>query len=63
MNDYVFINRKNYHSINVQVICDAKLSLLNMAARRDTRFFYISKKAVLVRGAGGLTAEPKSSPR
>uniref|UniRef100_A0A3B4XQX1 Putative nuclease HARBI1 n=1 Tax=Seriola lalandi dorsalis TaxID=1841481 RepID=A0A3B4XQX1_SERLL len=23
MNDYAFINRKNYHSINVQVICDA----------------------------------------
>uniref|UniRef100_A0A671Y2E2 Putative nuclease HARBI1 n=1 Tax=Sparus aurata TaxID=8175 RepID=A0A671Y2E2_SPAAU len=32
MNDYAFINRKNYHSINVQVICDAKLSLLNVVA-------------------------------
>lgn len=28
MNDYIFINRKNYHYINVQVICDARLSLL-----------------------------------
>ena len=33
MNDYAFINHKNYHSINVQVICDAKLSLLNVVAR------------------------------
>ena len=33
MNDYAFINRKNYHSINVQVICDARLSLLNVVAR------------------------------
>lgn len=33
MNDYAFINRKNYHSINVQIICDAKLSILNMVAR------------------------------
>ncbi len=32
MNDYEFINRKNYHS-NVQIICDAKLSILNMVAR------------------------------
>lgn len=33
MNDYAFINCKNYHSINVQVICDAKLSLLNVVAK------------------------------
>ncbi len=33
MNDYAFINRKNYHSINVQIICDAKLSILNTVAR------------------------------
>ena len=33
MNDYAFINHKNYHSINVQVICDARLSLLNVVAR------------------------------
>lgn len=32
-NDYAFINRKNYHSINVQIICDAKLTILNMVAR------------------------------
>uniref|UniRef100_A0A3B4VHQ6 DDE Tnp4 domain-containing protein n=1 Tax=Seriola dumerili TaxID=41447 RepID=A0A3B4VHQ6_SERDU len=35
MNDSAFINRKNYHSINVQVICDA---------RGHTRFFYFSKQ-------------------
>ena len=33
VNDYAFINRKNYHSINVQLICDANLSLLNVVAR------------------------------
>ena len=33
VNDYAYINRKNYHSINVQVICDANLSLLNVVAR------------------------------
>ncbi len=33
VNDYAFINRKNYHSVNVQVICDARLSLLNVVAR------------------------------
>lgn len=32
MNDYS-INRKNYHSINVQLICDAKLSLVNVEAK------------------------------
>ena len=42
INDYAFINSKNYHSINVQVICDAKLSLSNVVARGHTRFFYIS---------------------
>ena len=33
VNDYAYVNRKNYHSINVQVICDANLSLLNVVAR------------------------------
>ena len=33
VNDYAYINSKNYHSINVQLICDAKLSLLNVVAR------------------------------
>lgn len=33
VNDYAFINRKNHHSVNVQVICDARLSLLNVVAR------------------------------
>ncbi len=42
MNDYEFINRKNYHS-NVQIICDAKLSILNMVAWGDARLFYSSK--------------------
>lgn len=33
VNDYAYINCKNFHSINVQIICDVKLSLLNMVAR------------------------------
>uniref|UniRef100_A0A3Q3GWN6 Putative nuclease HARBI1 n=1 Tax=Labrus bergylta TaxID=56723 RepID=A0A3Q3GWN6_9LABR len=33
MNDYAHINCKNYHSIDVQIICNAKLSLLNVVAR------------------------------
>lgn len=33
VNDYAYVNRKNYHSINVQIISDAKLRLLNVVAR------------------------------
>ena len=33
VNDYAYVNRKNYHSINVQLICDAKLRFLNVVAR------------------------------
>ncbi|XP_035852271.1 putative nuclease HARBI1 [Sander lucioperca] len=33
VNDYAYINRKNYHSVNVQIICDARLCLLNVVAR------------------------------
>ncbi|XP_067279192.1 putative nuclease HARBI1 [Pseudorasbora parva] len=33
VNDYPYINRKNYHSVNVQIICDATLCLLNVGAR------------------------------
>lgn len=29
----LFVNRKGYHSINVQAICDAKLRVLNCVAR------------------------------
>lgn len=29
----LFVNRKGYHSINVQAICDAKIRLLNCVAR------------------------------
>ncbi len=43
MNDYAFINRKHYHSVNVQIFCDAKLSILNMVAWGDARFFYSTK--------------------
>lgn len=30
---FPFLNRKNYHSINAQLICDAKCALLNVVAR------------------------------
>lgn len=32
-NEYAFVNRKQFHSINVQIICDANLILLNVVAR------------------------------
>lgn len=31
--EYNFVNRKGFHSINVQLICDADLMLLNVVAR------------------------------
>nr|XP_055057063.1 putative nuclease HARBI1 [Misgurnus anguillicaudatus] len=33
VNEYAYINRKNYHSVNVQLICNARLCLLNAVAR------------------------------
>ena len=33
INDYAYINRKSYHSVNVPIICDARMSILNMVAR------------------------------
>uniref|UniRef100_A0A3B4VC25 Putative nuclease HARBI1 n=1 Tax=Seriola dumerili TaxID=41447 RepID=A0A3B4VC25_SERDU len=53
MNDYAFINRKNYHSINVQVICDAKLPLLNVVAGGTHTILLLFKTAVLARGDKG----------
>lgn len=32
-NKLVYVNRKNVHSINVQVICDSKMTLTNIVAR------------------------------
>lgn len=32
-NEYAFVNRKQYHSINMQIICDADTILLNVVAR------------------------------
>ncbi|XP_059915803.1 putative nuclease HARBI1 [Gadus macrocephalus] len=31
--EFVYVNRKHFHSINVQVICDAQMQLLNIVAR------------------------------
>uniref|UniRef100_A0A667X5Q1 Putative nuclease HARBI1 n=1 Tax=Myripristis murdjan TaxID=586833 RepID=A0A667X5Q1_9TELE len=32
-NEYSYVNRKGFHSINAQIICDANMSLLNVVAR------------------------------
>ena len=57
MNDSAFINGKNYRSINVQVICDAKLSLLNVVARWPGQVILLLFKQLCWRAA----AEPNSS--
>ncbi|CAH1709192.1 unnamed protein product [Aphis gossypii] len=31
--EHIYVNRKGYHSINVQLICDSKLRILNVNAR------------------------------
>ncbi|KAJ3623608.1 hypothetical protein Zmor_004405 [Zophobas morio] len=31
--EHIYVNRKNYHSINVQLVCDANLRILNVNAR------------------------------
>ncbi|XP_014673382.1 PREDICTED: putative nuclease HARBI1 [Priapulus caudatus] len=31
--EYVYINRKNYHSMNVQAICDANMTITDVVAR------------------------------
>ncbi|XP_049825046.1 putative nuclease HARBI1 [Aethina tumida] len=33
IDEYVFVNRKGYHSINVQLICGANLEILNVIAK------------------------------
>ncbi|KAK0131545.1 putative nuclease HARBI1 [Merluccius polli] len=31
--EFVYVNRKHFHSINVQIICDAQMQLTNIVAR------------------------------
>ncbi|XP_030745911.1 putative nuclease HARBI1 [Sitophilus oryzae] len=31
--EYIYVNRKNYHSINVQLICDSNLKIMNVNAQ------------------------------
>ncbi|KAF2892054.1 hypothetical protein ILUMI_14119 [Ignelater luminosus] len=35
--EHIYVNRKNYHSINVQLICDHNLKILNVNARYPGR--------------------------
>ncbi|KAM3874408.1 putative nuclease HARBI1 [Diretmus argenteus] len=32
-NEYLFVNRKGYHSLNVQIACDATYKIINLVAR------------------------------
>ena len=32
-NEYLYVNRKGYHSINVQIACDANYKIINLVAR------------------------------
>ena len=31
--EHLYVNRKNYHSVNVQVLCDVSLKFLNVLAK------------------------------
>nr|XP_015836644.1 PREDICTED: putative nuclease HARBI1 [Tribolium castaneum] len=33
MPEHIFVKRKNYHSLNVQLICDSELRILNVNAK------------------------------
>ncbi|XP_034035060.1 putative nuclease HARBI1 [Thalassophryne amazonica] len=52
VNDYAYVNRKNYHSINVQLICDAHMRLVNVVARwpGSTHDTYIFQHSSVARG-------------
>ncbi|XP_034036877.1 putative nuclease HARBI1 [Thalassophryne amazonica] len=52
VNDYAYVNRKNYHSINVQLICDAHMRLVNVVARwlGSTHDAYIFQHSSVARG-------------
>ncbi|XP_033646387.1 putative nuclease HARBI1 [Asterias rubens] len=47
-NEHLFVNRKGFHSINAQVICDAKFNIINVVARwpgsmHDSAIFHGSR--------------------
>lgn len=44
VNSFNFVNKKQYLSINVQLISDACLSLLNVVAKWNPRLIYSSKQ-------------------
>lgn len=47
-NEHVFVNRKNFHSLNVQLICDENIKITNVEARypgsfHDSRIWALSR--------------------
>lgn len=47
--EYIFVNRKGHHSLNVQLICDAHYRITNVVARwpgstHDSRIFKVGIK-------------------
>lgn len=46
--EFVFVDKKHFHSVNVQIICDAQMALTNVAAKwpGSTHESFILSKAV-----------------
>lgn len=56
--EYVYVNRKNYHSINVQAVCDHNGAFTNIVAKwpgstHDSRIFKESQLPNLISSLDG----------
>ena len=47
--EFVYVNRKHFHSINVQIICDAQMQLTDIVARwpGSMHNFYILSNSIV----------------